>query len=180
MRAVPSKYHQLLKFPAPEGIKQIRGDQLAAREMNAVSTSSTEILSVTEERDATKSTAEELEKVALFKEVLERKFHLGTRLNPELRYPSTSGRTQVNPGTELPSDKAKKKRPIAEVRNKFVMEEVTRLLDIGSIRKVKYPEWLSNVVVVPNKNNKFRMCVDYKDLNKACPKNSFPLSNIVK
>ncbi|XP_009593786.2 uncharacterized protein [Nicotiana tomentosiformis] len=36
MKVVPSTYHQLLKFPTPEGIKQIRGDQLAVREMNAV------------------------------------------------------------------------------------------------------------------------------------------------
>jgi len=71
-----------------------------------------------------------------------------------------------------------KKCPIMEARNKFVKEEVTRLLDIGSIREVKYPDWLANVVVVPKKNNKFCMCVDYKDLNKACPKDSFPLPNI--
>ncbi|XP_070036641.1 uncharacterized protein [Nicotiana tomentosiformis] len=71
-----------------------------------------------------------------------------------------------------------KKRPIAEVRNKFVKEEVTRLLNIGSIQEVKYPKWLANVVVVPKENNKFRMCVDYKDLNKVCPKDSFPLPNI--
>jgi len=70
-----------------------------------------------------------------------------------------------------------KKRHIVEARNKFVKEEVTRLLDIGSIREVKYPDWLANVVVVPKKNNKFRMCIDYKDLNKACPKDSFPLPN---
>nr|XP_009788945.1 PREDICTED: uncharacterized protein LOC104236661 [Nicotiana sylvestris] len=39
--------------------------------------------------------------------------------------------------------------------------------------EVKYPEWLANVVVVPKKGNKLRMCVDYEDLNKASPKDSF-------
>lgn len=51
-----------------------------------------------------------------------------------------------------------KKRPVAEARNKFVKEEVTRLLNISSIREVRYPDWLANVVVVPKKNNKFHMC----------------------
>lgn len=60
----------------------------------------------------------------------------------------------------------------------FVKEEVTWLLYIGPIREVKYLDWLTNEVVVPKNNNKFRMCLDYKDLNKACPKDSFPLPNI--
>ncbi|XP_019260062.1 PREDICTED: uncharacterized protein LOC109238084 [Nicotiana attenuata] len=42
MKVVPSTYHQLLKFPAPEGVKQIRGNQPVAREMNAISVSSSE------------------------------------------------------------------------------------------------------------------------------------------
>ena len=40
---------------------------------------------------------------------------------------------------------------------------------------MKYPEWLANVVVVPKKEGKWRICVDYTDLSKACPKDSFPL-----
>ena len=71
-----------------------------------------------------------------------------------------------------------KKRPIAENRNKFIKEEVTHLLDIDSIREINYPDWLAKVVVVLKKNNKSRICVDYKNLNKACPKDSFPLTNI--
>lgn len=69
-----------------------------------------------------------------------------------------------------------KKSPIAKARNKFLKEEVTRLLYIGSIREVNSPHWLANVV--PKKNNKFHICVDFKDLNKACSKDSFPLPNI--
>ena len=41
-----------------------------------------------------------------------------------------------------------------------------------------YPDWLANVVVAPKKENKLKMCMDYKYLNKACPKDSFPLPNI--
>ena len=46
------------------------------------------------------------------------------------------------------------------------------------IREVMYPKWLANVVVEPKKNGKWRVCVDYTDLNKACPKDSFPLPHI--
>lgn len=52
------------------------------------------------------------------------------------------------------------------------------MLDIGSIREIKYSDWLANVVAVPKKNNKFHMCVEYKKLNKACTKDPLPLSNI--
>ena len=48
----------------------------------------------------------------------------------------------------------------------------------GLIREVYYPEWLANVVLVKKANGKWRMCVDFTDLNKACPKDSFPLPRI--
>ena len=48
----------------------------------------------------------------------------------------------------------------------------------GFIREVYYPEWLANVVLVKKANGKWRMCVDFTDLNKTCPKDSFPLPRI--
>ena len=48
----------------------------------------------------------------------------------------------------------------------------------GFIREVYYPDWLANVVMVKKANGKWRMCVDFTDLNKACPKDSFPLPQI--
>ncbi|XP_019267805.1 PREDICTED: uncharacterized protein LOC109245074 [Nicotiana attenuata] len=115
LKVVPSTYYQLLKFPTAEGIKQIRGDHLAAREMNAISVSSSKgkapvprYFQVPEETDATKSTAEELEQVALFEKFLGRKFYLGTGLNPELRYPARSGRAQTKLGSQHFSGKTEK------------------------------------------------------------------------
>ena len=48
----------------------------------------------------------------------------------------------------------------------------------GFIREVYYPNWLTNVVLVKKANGKWRMCVDFMNLNKACPKDSFPLPRI--
>ena len=52
------------------------------------------------------------------------------------------------------------------------------MLMAGFIREVYYPNWLANVVLVKKANEKWRMCVDFTDLNKACPKDSFPLPRI--
>ena len=62
--------------------------------------------------------------------------------------------------------------------NKLVVEEVEKLLEASFIREVFYPEWLANVVMVKKNNDKWRMCVDFTDLNKACLKDSFSLPRI--
>ncbi|GMH21489.1 hypothetical protein Nepgr_023331 [Nepenthes gracilis] len=59
-----------------------------------------------------------------------------------------------------------------------IREEVKKPLDAGFIREVQYPNWLSNIVLVKKSNEKWRMCVDFTDVNKACPKDSFPLPRI--
>jgi hypothetical protein len=48
--------------------------------------------------------------------------------------------------------------------------EVQRLLDVNVIREVKYSEWLANIVLVPKKNGKMRMCIDFTNLNKPARK----------
>ena len=62
--------------------------------------------------------------------------------------------------------------------HQIIKMEVDNLLRVGFIREVKYPKWLANMVVVPKKWGKWRVCVDYTDLNKACPKDKFPLPRI--
>ena len=51
-------------------------------------------------------------------------------------------------------------------------------MTVGFIREVYYPEWLANIVLVKKANGKWIMYVDFTDLNKACPKDSFPLPRI--
>ena len=58
------------------------------------------------------------------------------------------------------------------------MDEMSKLLAANFIREVHYPEWLANVVIVKKANRKWKMCIDFTDLNQACPKDSFPLPRI--
>ena len=68
-----------------------------------------------------------------------------------------------------------KKRVFAPERDNAIQEEVQKLVIAEFIRKVYYLDWLANVVMVKKANGKWRMCVDFIDLNKACPKDSYPL-----
>jgi len=63
-------------------------------------------------------------------------------------------------------------------RRRAIDEEIAKLIDVGFIREVLHPDWLANLVLVPKKNNMWRVCVDYMSLNKACPKDPYPLPYI--
>ena len=67
---------------------------------------------------------------------------------------------------------------LAPKRENSIKEEVQKLTVAKFIREVYYPDWLANVVMVKKTNGKWRMCVDFIDLNKACPKDSYPLPHI--
>ena len=71
-----------------------------------------------------------------------------------------------------------KKRVFAPERDNATKEEVQKLTLAKFIREVYYPDWLANVVMVNKANGKWRMCVDFTDLNKAYPKDSYPLPRI--
>ena len=60
-------------------------------------------------------------------------------------------------------------------RDNTIKDEVQKLMAAKFIREVYYLDWLANVVMVKKANGKWRMCVDFTDLNKACPKDSYPL-----
>ncbi|XP_070035327.1 uncharacterized protein [Nicotiana tomentosiformis] len=84
---------------------------------------------------------------------------------------------------KLPTDPAFP--PIKQKLRKFktdmsvkIKEEITKQLGAKVIRVIQYPIWLANVVPVPKKDGNTRVCVDYRDLNKASPKDNFPLPNI--
>ena len=61
---------------------------------------------------------------------------------------------------------------------KAISEEVARLLATEFIHEIYHLEWLVNVVMVPKKDKSLRMCIDFKHINRACPKDHFPLPRI--
>ncbi|GJV65888.1 reverse transcriptase domain-containing protein [Tanacetum coccineum] len=71
-----------------------------------------------------------------------------------------------------------KKRGQAPEINKVIQEEVKKLVEAGIMKEVHYHSWLSNPVMVKKHDGTWRMCVDFKDLNNACPKDCYPLPEI--
>ncbi|KAL0406409.1 UNVERIFIED_CONTAM: hypothetical protein Slati_3954800 [Sesamum latifolium] len=72
----------------------------------------------------------------------------------------------------------KKKRHFGPEKDKIIQAEVNKLMAAGHIEEIQFPEWLSNVVLVPKPREKWRMCINFQDLNKACPKDFYPLPRI--
>ncbi|KAL0445844.1 UNVERIFIED_CONTAM: hypothetical protein Slati_1712300 [Sesamum latifolium] len=72
----------------------------------------------------------------------------------------------------------KKKRHFDPEKDKIIEGEVNKLWTAGQIKEIQFSEWLSNVVLVPKSGGKWRMCIDFRDLNKACPKDFYLLPRI--
>ena len=81
----------------------------------------------------------------------------------------------INPS--VASKKQPPRCPSKEHAN-AVRDEVMKLKKAGAIKEVFYLEWLANTVVVKKKSEKWRVCVDFIDLNKACPKDLFSMPQI--
>ena len=72
-------------------------------------------------------------------------------------------------------------RPIKQSPRRFrpeleddIITEVDKLIKAGFIKEVQYPRWLANIVPVMKKNGQVRICVDFRDINRTCPKDDFP------
>ena len=61
-----------------------------------------------------------------------------------------------------------------------IREKIAKQIQANFLEVVEYPQWLANIVLVPKKDGKVRMCVDFRNLNKACPKDDFSLPHIVQ
>ncbi|KAJ9561324.1 hypothetical protein OSB04_006484 [Centaurea solstitialis] len=113
----------------------------------------------------------QLEEIILDPKHPDRKVFVGATLPPDIK----NSILNVDPSFKPIKQKHRK---FAPERNKVINDEVDNLLKTGKIREVKYPDWLANVVVVQKKNGKWRVCIDFTDLNKDCPKDPFPLPHI--
>ena len=79
----------------------------------------------------------------------------------------------INPSITL---KRQPPRHPSKEHAKAIRNEVTKLKQAGAIKEVFYLQWLANTVVVKKKTRKWHVCVDFTDLNKACPKDPSPMS----
>jgi ribonuclease HI len=82
---------------------------------------------------------------------------------------------KINPDAKLVSQKPRRQ---SVEQQTSIRKEVRKLLDASFIEEVHHPVWLANPVIVPKANGKLRMCIDYTSLNKACPKDPYPLPRI--
>ncbi|XP_070010187.1 uncharacterized protein [Nicotiana sylvestris] len=80
----------------------------------------------------------------------------------------------TNPTCPPVKQKLRKFKPDMSLK---IKEEVTKQVKAKILVVVEYPTWLANIIPVPKKDGKVRVCVDYRDLNRASLKDKFPLSN---
>ncbi|KAL0733824.1 hypothetical protein Bca4012_010034 [Brassica carinata] len=186
MRAIPSTFHLCLKFPTPFGVETIHGIHGAAQSQRA------EVL-----KGKREPTCEPVVSICLDDSFPERCVEIGANLREPIKAEliaclkknlgTFAWAAEDMPGIDIsvtchklnidPTHKPvkQKRRKLGPERATAVNEEVERLLKVGSITEVRDPDWLANPVVVKKKNGKWRVCVDFTDLNKACPKDCFPL-----
>ncbi|KAL0304719.1 UNVERIFIED_CONTAM: Polyprotein P3 [Sesamum angustifolium] len=72
----------------------------------------------------------------------------------------------------------KKKRHFRPEKDKIIQANVDKLMAAGHIEEIQFPEWLSTVILVPKLGGRWRICIDFRDFNKACPKDFYPLPQI--
>ena len=202
LRVVTSTYHLLVCFPIENKVGEMKGDQATTREcyLTSVSTEQVHQTLIVEERRNFAEPTEELEEIALIESNKKKTTRIRTTMPDKIRGSivqflkenadvfAWSHEDMLVISTEVMVHKLninpsihpvkQKRRVFALERNTAVMEEVDKLLTASFIREVYYPEWLANVVMVEKSNGKWWMCVDFTNLNKACPKDSYPLLRI--
>ncbi|XP_057972613.1 uncharacterized protein LOC131160750 [Malania oleifera] len=205
VQVVTSTYHLKMKFPTQHEKGMVKGDQAAAQnyyvmalkgKMKAKETLIVEDLDVRGEYPQISTVDEDITCIPLnghqercvqirsclpntlrakLSELLNEfinVFAWSTEDMPDIDPAIIEHRLQVNPNHRYVKQK---KRSFSMERIKVIDEEVTKLVQANFVREVNYPEWLSNVVIVKKPNEKWLTCIDFTDLNKACPKDSFPL-----
>ncbi|GKV43254.1 hypothetical protein SLEP1_g50568 [Rubroshorea leprosula] len=187
IRAVVSQSHLCMKFPTPMGIATLRG---------------VKIVDNRPEDETRAAPVEDIEEVHIDDRDPSQKTQIGTKLNPEekaeliaylqankdvfawtstdmLRIPTSVSQHKLSTNP-LKKPVAQKRRLFGGQRLQVIKEEVEKLLQASFVRKVDYCEWVANPVLVKKANGKWQMCIDYTNLNDACPKDCYPMPNIDK
>ncbi|GJW36484.1 reverse transcriptase domain-containing protein [Tanacetum coccineum] len=193
IQAVPSTAHGMLKFPMEGGVLTIRSRKIVTIECAS-------IVGPREQPPAINQAVEERIKVAINPEYPDQTVMIGSTLTKEGRnkrcdllrcnldifawkpvdmtgVPRHIAEHRLNIREGCPPIRQKRRGQAADI-NKAIQEEVGKLVDTGIMKEVHYHSWLSNPVMVKKHNESWRMCVDFKDLNKACPKDGYPLPEI--
>ncbi|XP_073138220.1 uncharacterized protein [Henckelia pumila] len=172
------------------------------KQLSAVGSTHDEVHTIEEEIEINKNfeATEALKRIEITPGNSEKTLKIGTEMTPELEEKLTvflrkyadvfAWQGEFLPG--IPSEYAlhhlnvdprmkpvkQKKRSFGAEKNKHILAEVEKLVKNNYIRPILYPEWLENVVLVPKQGGKWRLCIEFTDLNKACPKDLFPLPRI--
>ncbi|CAL1393526.1 unnamed protein product [Linum trigynum] len=198
VRAIPSTLHLKLKFPTISGVGCVKGDQALARQCCEFSLKDGFV--------ATMEAKDEVARPVPVDPDEEHTLEEGRTVRVSMAWPKNYLRQLLSlmieykelfaqgpedmPGLDskvvehtlgiIPGSKPiqQKRRNFAWERRQAIAEEVIKLGQAGFISEVLYPTWLANVVMVKKANGQWRMCVDFTDLNKACPKDPYPLPKI--
>uniref|UniRef100_A0A2N9FCI3 Uncharacterized protein n=1 Tax=Fagus sylvatica TaxID=28930 RepID=A0A2N9FCI3_FAGSY len=180
LKAVPSSFHQKLRFPTDFGIMEIKGDQVASKQC---------IMATVKQNPPESKQKGKMKYFKIGRELspVDRTELIDFLVNnvdvfawdpyevPGVDPNYIEHRLNTDPHSKPVQQKARRSTP---VHVEAVQKEVEKLLQAGAIREIQYPTWLSNTVVVKKKNGKWRVCVDFTNLNQACPKDPFPLPKI--
>ncbi|XP_074323680.1 uncharacterized protein LOC141660589 [Apium graveolens] len=178
-KAAPSTYHMVPKFLIRNSVGEARGDQKIARSCYVAAL----------RPDGTGG--EDPEKVT----------YIGASLDKPLKGRTTTFLQENNdvfswtaadmPGIDPnlithklnvdPTRKTvkEKKRTYSPDTLEAIKQEVEKLLEARFIKEVQFPEWLANPVMVKKANGKWRICIDFTDLNDACPKDCYPYQRLI-
>ncbi|KAL8115421.1 hypothetical protein AgCh_022058 [Apium graveolens] len=156
-KVVPSSYHTVMKFPPGMGLEkreEIKND-----------------LDIRENDEKRGKPEEDLVTILLAPDDPEKVTFIGVTLEEPLRGKNRPGtnHSQAECGSKSKKVKQKKRSFVLE-RQEAIKQEVEKLLEAGFIEEIQFTEWLANPIMVKKANGKWRMCVDFTDLNEACPK----------
>ncbi|KAL5556509.1 hypothetical protein UlMin_038745 [Ulmus minor] len=182
IRAVTSTYHLLVKFPTVGGIGILRGDQTESREIYEAANRSVQVQGIkssAKSRDETPTTnipnKNGSEDLIIFLREHRDVFVWSHEDMPGIDPNVIVHRLNIDPNFKPIKQK---RRTFNAERYMAINTEVDKLLKAGFIEEANYPDWIANVVLVKKANGNWRVCVDFTDLNRACPKDSFPLPRI--
>nr|GEW30041.1 hypothetical protein [Tanacetum cinerariifolium] len=145
IQAVPSTAHGMIKFPVAGGVLTLRSSKIIPIECEAVSGPEGQPPNA---HQAIEERIKPADMTGVPRHIVEHRLNIRKGCPPVRQ----------------------KRRSQAADRNQAIQEEVEKLVDAGIMKEVHYHIWLSNLVMVKKHDDSWRMCVDFKDLNKACPK----------